>query len=694
MNKLGLFVLVLLPVLSPAFSQRTSAAAAEPGSSAIPVITLGNSAVPLERGWKFEPGDSPWVNGAPEWAQPDFDDSHWAAMDLTPKAGAVDLFLGTSGFVPGWTKKGYPNLSGYAWYRLRVRVSDPARPIGLKMPDSVDDVFQLYANGRYVGEFGGFSGKNVTTYIEQPVSFTLPRPGPDGALTLALRFYMASATPITTPDAGGMHGPPALGLASAIGLMQASAEDTVLRADFGPLLVTFLLLLTVPLALWAWLYERSSHVWLWLFLALAAEFLYEIVGFCSNLTTALSGGTVQSLSAILVPFWYMSFVLFWWHWFGQEKRRWIARAAWLLTGAAILAGLVVSAPMFGWSLVPDATLALWNNVATACQTGLFVLDLVILVEGFRRDRLAALLPAIPILLALFGTLTVNYLLVAFHIPDEYFFFGLGISIGNVADLLIVVIIVGLALRRFMRTQVRESLVREGMHRDLEQAQQLQQRVLVPEVVTSAAFAVETEYHPAQTVGGDFFQTLTRPDGTLLVVIGDVSGKGVSASMLVAVLVGAIRSQAEHSFDPQAMLMMLNRRMLGRSGDHFATCLAAEIAPDGAMRVANAGHLAPYLNGREMELEGSLPLGFREDGAFPEETVKLEPGDRLIFMTDGVVEARKATELFGFEKARSVSTQGAEAIAHAAQLFGQEDDITVVRVAFAAAPLVSAEPVGA
>lgn len=106
-------------------------------------------------------------------------------------------------------------------------------------------------------------------------------------------------------------------------------------------------------------------------------------------------------------------------------------------------------------------------------------------------------------------------------------------------------------------------------------------------------------------------------------------------------------------------------------------------------MANAGHLAPYLNGEEMEMEGSLPPGFRETAEYPAQTVRMQPGDRLIFMTDGVVEARKATEPFGFERALSISTQGAEAIARAAQLFGQEDDITVVRVAFAAAPLVGA-----
>jgi serine phosphatase RsbU (regulator of sigma subunit) len=132
-------------------------------------------------------------------------------------------------------------------------------------------------------------------------------------------------------------------------------------------------------------------------------------------------------------------------------------------------------------------------------------------------------------------------------------------------MLMVLVIATLALRRFVRTQVRQEVERKAIAQELEQAQQLQQRVLVPEALASPFFTVETEYRPAQTVGGDFFQTLIRPDGTLLVVIGDVSGKGVSAAMLVAVLVGAIRNQAEYSFDPVVMLTMLNRRLLGRSG---------------------------------------------------------------------------------------------------------------------------------
>jgi serine phosphatase RsbU (regulator of sigma subunit) len=274
---------------------------------------------------------------------------------------------------------------------------------------------------------------------------------------------------------------------------------------------------------------------------------------------------------------------------------------------------------------------------------------------------------------------------AFHISYTFSPFGLGINIADIASMLMVLVIATLALRRFVRTQVGLEVARKAIAQDLEQAQQLQQRVLVPEALASPFFTVEAEYRPAQTVGGDFFQTLTKPDGSLLVVIGDVSGKGVSAAMLVAVLVGAIRNQAEYSFDPASMLTMLNRRLLGRSGGHFATCLAAEILPDGTMSIANAGHMPPYLNGKEINLEGSLPLGLSSDDASLAQTFTLEPRDHITFLTDGVVEAMNpASELFGFARAQAISGQPAVSIAQQAQTFGQNDDITVLGVEFTGA----------
>jgi len=685
MKKIGLLLLiVLLPVFSLAFSQSAPSGAPSP-SAARQIITLGNSAVTLPGPWRFAPGDSPWVNGFPLWAQPGFDDGSWAPMTVAAKAGSIDPAYGTPGFVPGWTKQGFPDLSGYAWYRLRIHVEDGGQPIWLKMPNDVDDAYQVYANGHYVGEFGEFTPRGVTAYSARTFSFPLPAPGPDGDILLALRFYMNKSTPFQSTDAGGMHGPPALGLASTVRLLKAAEDDANLHFYLGTLLQAILYLLVAPLALWAWLKNRRDRTYLWLFFALT----YPIVSITniafSDLSSVIPLGTSYVwigcfLEPLILPLWAM----FWWHWFGLHEKRWIPRAAWALTGARALSLLGLRLPTDGIDLLPHAWLHWFNTASAALLAALGVLLLVILIEGFRRDRTAALAAAVPILLLELASFA-PYLLGSFGISTQFYPFGIGISTGAIASILMLVVIGVLVMRRFLRGQVKQELARQTIAQDLEQAQQLQQRVLVPETLHSTFFSVETAYYPAQTVGGDFFQTLAKPDGSLLVVIGDVSGKGVSAAMLVAVLVGTIRTRADESFEPTSMLATLNHRLVGRSGGHFATCLAAEVSPDGSMRVANAGHLPPYLNGQEMELEGSLPLGVSGEAGYSVQTFRLQPGDRLTFMTDGVVEATNpGHELFGFDRTREISGQSAAAIAGQARRFGQEDDITVLGVELTAA----------
>ena len=113
---------------------------------------------------------------------------------------------------------------------------------------------------------------------------------------------------------------------------------------------------------------------------------------------------------------------------------------------------------------------------------------------------------------------------------------------------------------------------------------------------------------------------------------------------------------------------------------FATAVAAHISRDGMVTIANAGHLSPYLDGKEVELAGALPLGIADGGKFEAKHFELRPGSRLTFYSDGVVEAQgKSGELFGFERARAISTKPAAAIAEAAVAFGQSDDITVVTI---------------
>jgi hypothetical protein len=685
MRKIGmvvLFAFLSIPSAMLAQSQSATKSFAPPAET----ITLGNSAATLPGPWKFAPGDSPWQNGSPVWAQPAFDDAAWANVDLAPKAGSVDPTYGTPGFVPGWTARGYPDLSGYAWYRLRVRVTDPGQPLQLKMPNDFDDSYQIYADGRYVGQAGRFSPSHVTTYASRSFSFPLPSPGPRGEIELALRFYMSGGTRFSTLDAGGMHQPTALGLASTIGLLQQADDNANLHYSFGSILQSLLFLLVLPLPLWAWLENRQERSYLWLFLVLACALIRIFMVLIGNLASVLPlGPDLLLLDVILAPLVLPLWAMFWWHWFGLQGKRWIARAAWFFAAVEMLAVFCVRLPLTEINVVPRSWLPSLETTSVVCLVALGLLLLVILVEGFRHDRTEALLAALPLLLIEFASFS-SYILHTFGISTQFYFLGLGISVTVIAWILMVLVIGALVMRRFLRTQASQERARQIVALDMEQAQQLQQRVLVPEVLHSPAFSIETEYHPAQTVGGDFFQTLSKPDGSLLVVVGDVSGKGMSAAMLVAVLVGAVRTRADESFDPAAMLTMLNQRLIGRSGGHLATCLAAELQPDGSMRIANAGHLPPYLNGQELDLEGSLPLGAADVIDPTTRVITLEPGDRLTFLTDGVVEAMNAQhQLFGFDRARTISNLPAAAIAQQAQAFGQNDDITVLSIEFTGAP---------
>jgi serine phosphatase RsbU (regulator of sigma subunit) len=135
---------------------------------------------------------------------------------------------------------------------------------------------------------------------------------------------------------------------------------------------------------------------------------------------------------------------------------------------------------------------------------------------------------------------------------------------------------------------------------------------------------------------------------------------------------------------------MNQRMLARSHGGFTTCLAARVAGDGRITLANAGHLSPYLNRDEIKLESGLPLGLTADAVYSGSTLELAPGAILTFLSDGVVEARSSTgELFGFDRTRAISAQSAEQIAQAAQQFGQQDDITVLTLAFAPSEVLHA-----
>lgn len=252
-------------------------------------------------------------------------------------------------------------------------------------------------------------------------------------------------------------------------------------------------------------------------------------------------------------------------------------------------------------------------------------------------------------------------------------------------------VLSLALIILLRSN-RQSRQQAVLESEIASAREVQQVILPDAVESVPGFHVESVYEPAQEVGGDFFQTISDGAGGMIVIVGDVSGKGMPAAMLVSMLVGAIRAVAESTCAPDAILAHLNRRLIGRAKGGFSTAIAAHISASGVVTIANAGHLAPYLDGRELGLPGALPLGIDAKAVYETQTFALVPGNRLVFYSDGVVEAQNTKgELLGFERAAELSTKPVTEIAAAAKSYGLSDDITVVAIAWQGAPMQN-EPV--
>ncbi len=243
------------------------------------------------------------------------------------------------------------------------------------------------------------------------------------------------------------------------------------------------------------------------------------------------------------------------------------------------------------------------------------------------------------------------------------------AVGGYAGILVIGLIVFSRYRRVQRDK-------EHATNELAAARGVQELLIPQEKLATPGFEVDSVYSPASEVGGDFFHVQTMGRDGLLVVIGDVAGHGLKAAMNVSLLMGALRRMQDAS--PSRILQGLNRVLSGT--DSFTTCQALWFGSNGEMVIANAGHLPPYLNSQEIALPGSLPLGVLGEITYDESRFFLHHGDRVLLLSDGVVEARHPNgELFGFDRVRMLSQESAVNLAEAAKSFGQQDDITVLTV---------------
>ena len=212
----------------------------------------------------------------------------------------------------------------------------------------------------------------------------------------------------------------------------------------------------------------------------------------------------------------------------------------------------------------------------------------------------------------------------------------------------------------LRERLSESIEKlkesEFAEKELELARSIQSRLLPPPLVEGEGFAVTARNLPARVVAGDFYDVLRHEDGSIGIVVADVSGKGIGASLIMASVKAVFPFVANGSVD--GTLRALNERLIDQLDRREFVALAyARYQPTtGKLRLANAGMPDPYLvsdSVRSVIVAGArLPLGVRRDVPYESIEVQLHPGDRLLLLSDGIPEASRAEgEPFGYDALR-------------------------------------------
>jgi len=238
--------------------------------------------------------------------------------------------------------------------------------------------------------------------------------------------------------------------------------------------------------------------------------------------------------------------------------------------------------------------------------------------------------------------------------------------------------------------------RERVEQELEVARSIQQASLPKEVPSLEGWGISPFYQSAREVGGDFYDFHLLSEGRLGVVVGDATGKGVPAALVMSTTCGMLQlaAQAQDSSSPGEVLERVNETLLARIPTNmFVTCFYAILDPEsGSLTYANAGHDPPYLQRRgeaeELRARG-MPLGLMPGMVYEENEIVLDAGQSVLFYSDGLVEAHDPKgEMFGFPRLRELVAEHGkdrslgdfliqELYSFVGEGWKQEDDITLL-----------------
>lgn len=641
-------------------AQRGPAKQSDASAAATPTVALAgvHGAVNLDGPWKFRAGDDE------SWADPGMDDSSWQPVNLSQSLA----------------EQGFDAYTGYAWYRLKLQPAQLAQfssmtggqSLALLVTGNSVGQFSAYVNGYEIGHTRGLTD-SPTEYASSPLLLAFPTVS-SGPVVIAVKTWIG---PKTTSSRGILRRVE-IGGASDLAERQAMAigQQWNKQATFG-LVLAFLFLCVAVLggALYLAQVGHSEYMWLAILCVTAAT---------ERIIHAMFGLGILSLRAFAISssfcgFIFMAITLEFVLRFTESKSKRVVRA---LQIVALLVPFL--------QFLPSETLA---TTAWLIVEGMFCAAVTVLLYGaWRRGRGDAGAMLVPfflvaatdlITMALSFAASRNW--IAQRFGDPVFHVGpIEYSISNIDDLIFLSSLIAVILYRFVHISQEE----QKSAAEISAAKSVQALLIPTQLPSNKNYMLESAYLPVHGVGGDFFQVLPLKDDSLLIVVGDVSGKGLQAAMNSSTLVGALRNELSH--DPATVLKHLNHVLIGAVASPgtavkeldcapcYATCLCARVYPDGTVTIANAGHLSPYRDGREVALMPSLPLGVIAEAEYEATTFQLNRGDRLVFLSDGVVEAQNDQgELFGFERTQQVANESARYIAQTAKHFGQTDDITVL-----------------
>jgi hypothetical protein len=663
---LAIFPLMLLLF---GFPLRFAHTQTSPTPAIVSIDGLGKGTVDLSGPWRFHIGDDL------RWADPSIND--------TPGEGGWETILPDR----PWGAQSHYAYTGFAWYRLYLRITpapDVKTAFQLLLPN-VQDICEVYWNGRLVGRYGKLPPHPSSPALNVPAAFTLPdfRSG-----TLAIRVWNGPLGSSGAGGGGGIAQTPLVGDSKSIAAYIGTWNYNFLRSTLYINSRNVLYFLVALAAFVLWLRRRKETLLLW----------FSIFAICPAIWTSvytmrlpISG---QFSQFMLQPLWALRNVALWFlliELLHLRGRRGLVRWAKILAAVSLIGsfldGCLTYAPT-SW-ISPHAS-AWIDGILTIIIEPCELYLLVLVANGFRQKLdsarwVLALSASLSQLLAVIVAMgrqgqRFTHWTLSQHLSSPLFHFGpIYFNADILLDLLVFLSIIYTVYHYIRDQQDRKAILEQELH----SARELQQ-VLIPEKLPILpGFSISSTYLPALEVGGDFFQIIPLDGpaaGCTLIVLGDVSGKGLRAAMAVSLIVGAVRTLAETTSRPAEILAGLSRRLHGRLQGGFSTCVALHLDPHGTCTLASAGHPAPYFNDKEIDLPGALPLGIDPAIAYEETIVHFNPGDRCALYTDGLLEARAPSgEIFSFERLQTLFASGADAAeaSEAAVAFGQDDDITVV-----------------